>query len=60
MFEPGERMLLWCDRGPSASRLVRFPPPVEITERVGTYVLVDDGPPERWWYLFVPYEGGPA
>jgi len=36
------------------SRLVRFPPPLEIEESEGMYVLVDDGPPERWRYDFVP------
>ena len=47
-------MLLPCSGGPSMSRLVRYPPPVEITEVGGVYVLVDDGPPERWRYDFVP------
>jgi len=55
--EPGERMLLPCDGGPSQSRLVRFPPPVEIEEREGIYVLVDEGPPEGWRYEFVPDAG---
>ena len=52
--EPGERMLLPCEGGPSISRLVRFPPPLEIEERGGQYVLVDDGPPATWRYDFVP------
>ena len=47
-------MLIPCDGGPSTSRLERFPPPVEVTERGGLYVLVDDGPVEAWRYLFVP------
>jgi hypothetical protein len=47
-------MLIPCDGGPSRSRLERFPPPIEVTERGGLYVLVDDGPPETWRYLFVP------
>jgi hypothetical protein len=52
--ENGERMLLPCDGGPSTSRLVTYPPPLEIPERDGTYVLVDEGPPEHWSYSFVP------
>ncbi len=54
--EPGERMLIRCEGGPSMSRLVRYPPPVEVEEDTGLYVLVDDGPPEAWWYTFVPRE----
>jgi hypothetical protein len=46
-------MLLPCEGGPSISRLVHFPPPVEIVERGGLYVLVDDGPPTHWRYQFV-------
>jgi hypothetical protein len=38
------------------SRLERFPPPLEVEEREGLYVLVDDGPPEQWTYVFVPRE----
>jgi hypothetical protein len=49
-------MLLPCDGGPSISRLVTYPPPPEIYERGGTYVLVDDGPPEHWRYDFVAKE----
>ena len=55
-METGERMLIRCEGGPSQSRLVRYPPPVEIEERGGLYVLVDDGPPHAWWYDFVPDE----
>jgi len=55
--EEGERMLIPCDRGPSISRLVRYPPPLEIPEGDGIYVLVDDGPPEHWRYDFVT-DGG--
>jgi hypothetical protein len=51
---PGDRMLVPCDGGPSISRLETFPPPLEVPERGGMYVLDDDGPPERWRYLFVP------
>lgn len=53
-MEDGERMLIPCEGGPSTSRLVRFPPPVEIEEHGGTYVLVDDGPPPSWRYQFIP------
>jgi hypothetical protein len=55
--EDGERMLVPCGGGPSISRLVRFPPPLEIAVQGGVYVLVDEGPPERWRYDFVA-EGG--
>lgn len=55
-MEPGQRMLIRCEGGPSQSRLARFPPPVEVEEDEGLYVLVDDGPPEGWWYQFVPRE----
>ena len=33
--ETGERMLIRCDGGPSMSRLVRYPPPLEIEEETG-------------------------
>ena len=49
-------MLIPCEGGPSISRLVRYPPPLEIEERGGIYVLVDDGPPEQWRYDFVVTE----
>ena len=51
--EIGERMFLPCRGGPSVSRLVTYPPPIEIEESDGLYVLVDDGPPHLWWYQFV-------
>lgn len=54
MPEPGERMLIACEGGPSSSRLVHHPPPLEIVERGGLYVLDDDGPVEGWRYVFVP------
>jgi hypothetical protein len=50
-------MLLPCEGGPSISRLVTFPPPLEIAERDGVYVLVDDGPAVEWSYTFVPHDG---
>jgi len=52
-MEQGERMLIPCAGGPCISRLVRYPPPFEIAERGGLYVLVDDGPPPQWRYDFV-------
>jgi hypothetical protein len=52
--ERGDRMLLRCDGGRRSSRLERFPPPLEVEEREGVYVLVDDGPPSEWRYIFVP------
>jgi hypothetical protein len=53
--EPGERMLVACDGGPSQRRLVTYPPPVEIPERGGLYVLDDGAPdPRAWRYVFVP------
>jgi hypothetical protein len=57
MAEPGERLLVRCVGGPSQSRLVRFPPPLEIEEADGTYVLVDDGPVAHWSYEFIPRSG---
>jgi len=54
--QDGDRMLVPCDGGPSVSRLVRYPPPTEIEERGGVYVLVDDGGPERWRNEFVRSE----
>lgn len=55
--DDGERMLIPCEGGPSISRLVRYPPPLEIEERHGVYVLIDDGPPEQWRYDFVVTDG---
>jgi hypothetical protein len=50
----GDRMLVECrGDGPSGGRLVRYPPPVEVPDRGGVYVLVDDGPPEDWYYDWV-------
>ena len=53
-FEDGDRMLIPCDGGPCMSRLETFPPPLEIIEHGGIYVLVDDGLPRDWRYQFVP------
>lgn len=49
-------MLIPCRGGPSTWRTALFPPPVEVEERDGVYVLVDDGPPQQWVYEFVPHE----
>lgn len=47
-------MLIECQGGgPSFTRLVRYPPPLEIVEQGGMYVLVDDGPPTAWRYDWV-------
>jgi len=55
MPDPGERMLIPCDGGPPTSRLVTLPPPLEMPEGDGVYVLEDDGPPEAVRYAFVPH-----
>lgn len=49
----GERMLLWCEGGPSIGRATTYPPPLEIAVDGGMYVLVDDGPAEQWRYRFI-------
>ena len=54
--QDGERMLIPCVGGSGYSRLVRYPPPLEIPERGGMYVLVDDGPPHEWRYEFLADE----
>ena len=48
------QLLIRCQGGPSYSRLETFPPPLEVEERGGLYVLDDDGPVHRWRYEFVP------
>ncbi|HEX7443730.1 MAG TPA: hypothetical protein VF320_07585 [Acidimicrobiales bacterium] len=45
--------MLRCEGGPSISRLETFPPPLEVEERGGVYVLDDDGPVYAWRYVFV-------
>lgn len=52
-IQEGDRMLVACRGGPSMVRAVFFPPPFEIEAADGTYVLIDDGPPETWVYEFV-------
>jgi hypothetical protein len=49
-----DRLFIRCEGGPSTGRLERFPPHLEVRERDGTYVLVDDRPREEWYYLFIP------
>jgi hypothetical protein len=46
-------MFIRCQGGPCISRLETFPPRLEIQEKGGLYVLVDDGPLEAWTYQFV-------
>ena len=53
-MDDGDRMLIPCVGGPSTSRLVRYPPPHEIDEHGGIYVLVDEGLPSMWHFEFVP------
>ena len=55
VLQPGDRFFVPCDGGPSTSRLEIYPPRLEIEEREGVYVLVDDGAREQWRYLFVPH-----
>jgi hypothetical protein len=55
----GERMLLWCEGGPSIGHATTYPPPLEIAVEAGTYVLVDDGPIDEWHYLFIEERGSP-
>jgi len=49
----GDQLFIRCLGGPCMSRLETFPPRLEIPERGGIYVLVDDGPIEAWAYEFV-------
>jgi len=49
----GDQMVIRCEGGPSISRLESFPPPLEIPEPGGVYVLDDDGPVHAWHYVFV-------
>ena len=51
---PGDRIFIRCEGGPCVSRLEHFPPRLEIDERGGLYVLIDDGDLDDWRYLFVP------
>lgn len=53
-MRPGDRLFIRCDGGPCISRLEIFPPRIEIEERGGSYVLVDEGHLHSWSYFFVP------
>jgi hypothetical protein len=56
VLQEGERLFIPCEGGPSTSRRERFPPPLEVEEKDGVYVLVDEGALEDWRYVFVPRE----
>jgi hypothetical protein len=56
VLRPGDRIFITCEGGPSWSRLEVWPPRLEVQERDGVYVLLDDGPRAGWRYLFVPRE----
>jgi hypothetical protein len=56
VLDPGDRMFIACEGGPAWTRLESFPPRLEVQERGGVYVLMDDGPRDEWRYLFVPNE----
>lgn len=56
VLQEGDRLFVPCEGGPSSSRLELYPPRLEVAERGGTYVLVDDGPRSQWSYVFVPDE----
>ena len=49
----GDQLMIRCEGGPSISRLETFPPPLEVDERGGVYVLDDDGPVYACRYVFV-------
>lgn len=53
-MEPGAEMMIWCEGGRSALKRVTAPPPLEIADDGGMYVLHDDGPPSDWRYVFIP------
>jgi hypothetical protein len=55
VLRSGDRLFVSCDGGPSSSRLEIYPPRLEIDERDGVYVLVDDGPREQWRYVFIAH-----
>lgn len=38
----------------SSAASLTYPPPLEIDADNKMYVLVDDGPPEQWHYVFIP------
>jgi hypothetical protein len=54
VLEPGDRLFILCEGGPSQTRLELFPPRLELDERDGMYVLRDVGPRGQWRYDFIP------
>ena len=50
--QPGDRMLVPCDGGPSHTRLVHHPAPLELLETGGIYVL-DDADPAAPRYVWI-------
>jgi hypothetical protein len=57
-LQAGDRLFIRCDGGPCLSRLETFPPRLEIRERTGLYVLVDDGSVDAWTCQFVTHATG--
>ncbi|HYD09279.1 MAG TPA: hypothetical protein VEA78_04175 [Acidimicrobiales bacterium] len=47
-----DRLLIPCEGGPSQSRLVHAPAPLEIRDQGGLYVL-DDGDPGALRYVWI-------
>jgi len=54
VLSEGDRLFIPCEGGPSSTRLEIFPPRLELALQDGFYILDDDGPRDRWRYLFVP------
>jgi hypothetical protein len=53
-YRDGDQMLVACEGGPNSSRLVHYPPPLEIDiGHLGVYVLHDRGTPEQPEYVYV-------
>ena len=52
----GDRIFVQCDGGHCTSRLETFPPRLEIEEKGGLYVLLDEGPIVNWKYQFLPHD----
>jgi hypothetical protein len=53
----GDKLFVPCEGGPSTTRLETYPPRLELHERGGSYILIDEGLREEWRYLFVPDQG---
>ena len=56
VLREGDRFFVPCEGGPSTSRVETYPPRLEVPEKDGVYVLVDDGPRDVWRYVFMPSE----